>query len=81
VQELVAGQKYVLCIHHAYAELIFFSAIKQFVLSQGWRNARYVVEPGYVLDICCAYASLILNSIGVGDGLLETYATACERIA
>jgi len=30
------------------------------VVSQGWRNARYAFEPGYVLPINPAYALLIL---------------------
>jgi hypothetical protein len=61
VQEQVAGQKYVLSLYLAYAELMFYSALKHFVLSQGWRNARYVVEPGCVSFLTSAYAILILG--------------------
>ena len=31
-----------------------------YVVSQGWRNARYAFEPGYVLPIGPAYTQLIL---------------------
>ena len=31
----------------AYALLILNSALRLFVLSKGWRNARYLNEPGY----------------------------------
>lgn len=41
------------------------NAIKSFVLSGGWRKARYVHEPG----------------CGPLGGLLDTCATACETIA
>jgi hypothetical protein len=41
------------------------NALKKFVLSQGWRNARYVYEPGS----------------GPKNSLLNIYASACEEIA
>jgi len=37
-------------------------------------------SPG-MLDTCSAYAELILRSTGPAGGYLDTYATACERIA
>lgn len=49
IDEIIAGQH----------------AIKSFVLSGGWRKARYVHEPGR----------------GPLGDLLDTYATACETIA
>lgn len=56
------------------------SALKRWVLTSGWRNARYVMEPGYVqhtLRICSAYTP----SRGPAGGLIDRYATACEAIA
>jgi hypothetical protein len=44
--ELIAGEKYVPGTCNAYATLIQRSALKRFVLSGGWRDARYLHEPG-----------------------------------
>ncbi|ORY57424.1 uncharacterized protein BCR38DRAFT_449080 [Pseudomassariella vexata] len=41
------------------------NALKQFVVTQGWRNASFLHEPG----------------VGPASGLIDEYATACERIA
>lgn len=57
------------------------SALKLFVLSRGWRNARYVIEPGYELRMSFAYAQLTLCRTGPAGGFLDRYATACDAIA
>lgn len=41
------------------------SALKRFVLERRWHDARFMLEPGR----------------GPVNGLLDRYATACERIA
>jgi hypothetical protein len=44
--ELIVGEKYVPGICYAYITLIQRSALKRFVLSSGWRDARYLYKPG-----------------------------------
>src|SRR6266566_5365251 len=43
--ELIAGEKYMPSICYAYAPLIQYSALKYFILSGAWRDARYLHEP------------------------------------
>lgn len=49
MEEIVAGEKYVSfspdCLHM----LTICSALKNYVLTQSWRFARFVHEPGFVL--------------------------------
>jgi hypothetical protein len=45
--------------------LILYSALKNYVLIGGWKNARFVTEPRGIK----------------ADNILYQYATACEMIA
>ena len=49
-QERVAGEK---CVEHILSICLAnaCSALKLFVVSGGWKSARYLIEPGYVLNI------------------------------
>jgi hypothetical protein len=44
--ELIIGEKYMPGICYVYITLIQRSALKRFVLSSSWRDARYLHKPG-----------------------------------
>lgn len=71
-----------LSIRSTYAMLILNSQLKHYVLTGGWRKARYLSEPGLIILL---YLFLILTnysiSIGPVNGYMNRYATDMETIA